>query len=417
MSHGKRMGVWWWLVMAACSGTGPGESEVRPGIDVLISDSLHVLDGARVGLLTNQTGIGRSGTGDVELLLEAGVQLTALFSPEHGFRGVLDQSNIGHSVDSATGLPIYSLYGDTRAPTPDMLENVDVLAIDLQDIGARTYTYISTVLLAMRVAQQTQTRVLILDRPNPIGGDVVQGPIMSPTDTSFVGMLQIPLRHGLTFAELALYGDEELGIGAEVAVIPADGWRREQWFDATGLPWVNPSPNMPSLESATHYPGTVMFEATNLSVGRGTPIAFQVVGAPWLRPDSVLSLAGALPGVAISDTVVTPMAPTDGKYAGVAIPSIRLQVTDRSRYDPVRVAVSLLAGISLVHGDSFEIRPARFDRLSGSDAIRAVLERGGPLEDLWTSWDAGITDFVARRSEVLLYPAQPPAPGGRAVRR
>jgi uncharacterized protein YbbC (DUF1343 family) len=395
---------WCWLwVAAACATAGRDGAVVRPGIDVIISDSLHLIGGDRVGLLTNQTGVGRNGSSDVELLLGAGVNLTTLFSPEHGFRGVLDQETIGHGVDSATGLPIYSLYGDTRAPTSDMLALIDVLVIDLQDIGARTYTYISTALLAMRAARAANRRVLILDRPNPIGGQLVQGPVMSPRDTSYVGMLQIPLRHGMTFGELALYGNWELGIGADLVVIPADGWRRDRWFDAVGLPWIRPSPNMPSLESATHYPGVVMFEATNLSVGRGTPVAFQVVGAPWLDAAGVLDRLGDLPGVSLADTLVTPEQPTDGKYGGSTIPAIRLRVEDRRHYDPVRTATEILATVYAVHGDDLVIRNGRLDRLAGTDAVRHGVTGGGGLEDLWSTWPREGTAFRARRAQFLLY--------------
>ena len=395
---------WLWLV-AACSVTSRDGGGVRPGIDVFISDSLHVLDGDRVGLLTNQTGIGRNGSSDVDLLLGAGVNLRMLFSPEHGFRGALDQETISHGLDSTTGLPIYSLYGNTRAPTPDMFDDLDVLVIDLQDIGTRTYTYISTALLAIRAARDVGVRVIVLDRPNPIGGRLVQGPIMSPKDTSFVGMLQVPLRHGMTLGELALYGNWELEIGADILVIPAHGWRRDQWFDDIGLPWVRPSPNMPSLESATHYPGIVMFEATNLSVGRGTPIAFQLLGAPWLWPSEVLARLGPLLGVSLSDTMVTPNGPTDGKYESTTIPSIRLRVLDRSIYDPVRVATEILAAVYAVHGNDLRIDEAGFDRLVGTDAVRITMVSGREekLEVLLRDWDRALAAFKERREKFLLY--------------
>ena len=370
---------------------------------MLLSDSSHLLNGRRVGLVTNQTGVGRDGSSDVDLLLAAGANLTALFSPEHGFRGVLDHDTIGHGVDSATGLPLYSLYGDTREPTDDMLDRVDVLAIDLQDIGARPYTYISTVLLAMRAASGAGVPVIVLDRPNPIGGRMVQGPLMSPADTSFVGMLQVPLRHGMTLAELALYGNRELAIGAELTVVPADGWRREQWFETTGLPWIPPSPSMPSLESATHYPGIVMFEATNLSVGRGTPIAFQLIGAPWLRPSDVLARLGDLPGVSLRDTVVTPKEPPDGKYDGVPVPAIRLRVIDRSAYHPPRVATQVLATIYAVQGDSLVIDATRLDRRAGNGSIRGVLSGTGTWDELWQGWDRAVSAFRIRRAPFLLY--------------
>ena len=403
MSHGVTPRMFLPLIFGACIAPSDAGPRVRPGIEVLISDSLHLVSEARVGLLTNQTGVGRDGSSDVELLLDAGVELTTLFSPEHGFRGMLDQADIGHGVDSATGLPIYSLYGDTRAPTAEMLEGIDVLVIDLQDIGARTYTYISTALLAMRVARENQREVVILDRPNPIGGTLVQGPLMSAGDTSFVGMLRIPLRHGLTLGELASYGNDELGIGADLTVVPADGWRRDDWFDDTGLPWVRPSPSMPDLESATHYPGLVLFEATNMSVGRGTPIAFQIVGSPWLQPSRVAQALAEHRGVSILDTVVTPSNPPDRKYDGVAIPALRLLVTDRRSYNPVEVATDVLAAVRAVHGDSLTFRRAAMMRLAGGDVIRQVVESGGILERLWGLWNAADEAFAKKRARFLLY--------------
>jgi uncharacterized protein YbbC (DUF1343 family) len=379
------------------------EGVVRPGIDVLLSDSLHLLTGRRVGLLTNQTGVGRDGSSDVHLFLDAGVQLTALFSPEHGFRGGLDTTAIGHDVEATTGLPIYSLYGETREPTPAMMDRIDLLVIDLQDIGARPYTYISTALLAMRAARAADVPVVVADRPNPIGGVLIQGPILSARKSSFVGMLQVPLRHGMTFGELARYGNDELEIGAEVTVAPVDGWRRSEWFDAVELPWVRPSPNMPSLESATHYPGVVMFEATNLSVGRGTPLAFQVVGAPWLEPSEVLGRLPHLPGVALADTAVVPDGPSDGKYAGRRVRAIRLSVTDRDAYNPVEAATELLAAIHAVHRDSLEVDRDRLARLAGTDALWAAVSSGRPLADLYREWDLAIADFRDRRERFVLY--------------
>jgi uncharacterized protein YbbC (DUF1343 family) len=233
----------------------PAASPVRPGIDVLLADSLHLVRGRRVGLVTNQTGVDRRGRDDVARLREAGVELVAIFTPEHGYRGALDVENIGHGVDSATGLPIHSLYGEHRAPTRAMLESVEVLLVDLQDIGARPYTFISTTLLTMASAAHAGVPVIVLDRPNPVGGALVQGPVLDTALASFIGMLPVPLRHGMTIGELARLGNDVLAIGCRLTVVPVAGWSRDDWFDATGLPWVPPSPSMPSLESAAHYPG------------------------------------------------------------------------------------------------------------------------------------------------------------------
>ena len=395
--------------LPACIGalvlvTGCDRAPVRPGIEVLLTDSVHLVADRRVGLLTNQTGVNRSGGSDVDALLESGVQLVAIFSPEHGFRGNLDQSEIGHTTDSATGLPVYSLYGEQLEPTPKMLSQIDVLLCDLQDIGARTYTYVSTILHAMRAAAGVGLEVVVLDRPNPIGGELVQGPMLDTAFATYVGMLPVPLRHGMTMGELALLGNDLLGIGANVSVVPADGWRRGIWFDATGLPWIRPSPNMPDLESATHYPGTVIFEATNLSVGRGTPIAFQVLGAPWLRPGDVAEAIGEQPGVAISDTTITPNDTPDRKYPGVTIPALMLRVTDRDAYDPAQLMVRLLTTIKQVHPDSFAVTSmGGMDRLAGSDLLRLALERGRSADEIVASWQQALADFASVRERYLLY--------------
>jgi uncharacterized protein YbbC (DUF1343 family) len=391
------------LLYVGCGGSA-AHQEARPGIDVLLADSSHLIEGRRVGLITNHTGIDQFGLGDVDRLIDAGVNLTALFAPEHGFRGNLEQAVIEHGRDSAGGLPVFSLYGEVRAPTPEMLRLVDVLLIDLQDIGGRPYTYISTALLAMEASAAQEVRVLILDRPNPIGGTQMQGPMLDTAFASFIGMLPVPLRHGMSLGELALMGNALFRYGADVTAVPALGWRRDVWFDATGLPWVRPSPNMPDLESATHYPGLVLFEGTNLSVGRGTAVAFRVLAAPWLDPDRVIGRLGTEPGVTILDSVITPRNPGDRKYPDAELPALLLRVNERSSYDPTRLAARLMAAIREIHPDSFQIRDARyFDNRAGSDALRLWLESGGEEGDLWRSWEEGLAAFRAVREKYLIY--------------
>jgi uncharacterized protein YbbC (DUF1343 family) len=376
---------------------------VRPGIEVLLTDSLALVRGRRIGLLTNQTGVDRAGRDDLSRLRGAGLTVTALFSPEHGFRGVLDVENIGHGVDSATGLPLFSLYGDVMEPTPDMLARVDVVVVDLQDIGARTYTYVSTALRTLRAAARARVGVIVLDRPNPIGGTMIQGPVLDTAFASFVGMLPVPLRHGMTFGELLRFGNDVLGIHGLLTVVPVAGWRRDEWFDATGLPWVRPSPNMPDLESATHYPGLVLFESTNLSVGRGTPIAFQVLAAPWLDPRRVAAELAGVPGVTISDTVVIPRAPTDGKYDGVRLPALRFAVADRTAYDPVQLAARLLAVIERFHGDSLRLDARGFDQRAGTDRFRKGILAGVPPDSVAAGWREELARFAETQRHYLLY--------------
>ncbi len=376
---------------------------MRPGIDVLLTDSLRLVEGRRVGLLTNQTGVDRDGVADVERLIDAGVDLVAIFSPEHGYRGSLDQENIGHGVDSATGIPIYSLYGESRAPTAEMLRGLDLLLVDLQDVGARPYTYVSTTLLALEAARTRGLPVAILDRPNPIGGDVVQGPVLDSAFTSFVGMLPLPMRHGMTIGEIARYGNRVLDIRADLTVVPVAGWRRATWFDRTGLPWVRPSPSMPDLESATHYPGTVIFEATNLSVGRGTSVAFQVVGAPWLDARRVMAEIGTPAGVHVTDTVVVPRSPPDRKYGGVAIRCVRLEVTDRNSYDPVALAVALLRAVRTLHPDSLAVDAGRLAQLLGTDRVWEDLQAGRGVSGIVEGWTPLLAAFRTARTGSLLY--------------
>jgi beta-N-acetylhexosaminidase len=391
------------LAVCATALVVPAGPLVRPGIEVLLEDSSHLIADRRVGLLTNQTGIDRSGTSDVQRLLDAGAQVTAVFAPEHGYRGALDQELIAHGHDSAAGLAVFSLYGEVRAPTPEMLQDVDVLLVDLQDIGGRPYTYILTTLRVTRSAAAEDVAVLVLDRPNPIGGTAVQGPILDTAFTSDVGMLPVAQRHGMTLGELARFGNEWLDIGADLTVIPADGWVRGLWFDQAGLPWVRPSPNMPDLESASHYPGLVLFEATNLSVGRGTPVAFQVIGAPWLDPLAVIARVGELEGVLLADTVIRPEAPPDGKYPDVTLPALRLLVTDRETYDPVTAAVALLEAIARLHGDVLEVRQRRLAQLIGTDRVWEAIREGASVEQIVVAWREPLERFREEREVYLLY--------------
>lgn len=384
-------------------------SAVRPGIDVLLADSSHLIDGRRVGLITNRSGVGRDGRSSIDLLHGyAGAELAALFAPEHGIRGTeAEGSAIDDATDEGTGLPIYSLYGETRAPTPEMLASIDVLAFDIQDIGARYYTYVSTMALAMEAAGGAGIPMIVLDRPNPIGG-LTQGPVLDPAFATFVGLYPVPTRHGLTAGELARLYRGAFGVEVELHVVPAAGWSADRWFDETSLPWIAPSLNMPSLESATHYPGTCLFEGTNLSVGRGTPTAFQVLGAPWLDGEAwvaeIGAVASSLPGVEIRAIAFTPESPSDGRFRGEEISGIRLTVTDRSAYDPVRTAVAALLAARRLSGDAWEWRVRHFDRLAGSDRLRLAIDRGAPLDEITSEWAADVAGFEALRRPYLLYP-------------
>jgi len=311
------LGLWGWSL--GCSPPAPeaqtaAPAKVRPGIEVLLSDSVSLVRGRRVGLVTNQSGVDSHGTSDVTRLLDAGVDLVALFSPEHGFRGAAEPgAAVASTTDSATGLPIYSLYGRTSAPTDDMLRGIDVLLVDLQDAGARYYTYLFTTVETLKAAARRNIPVVVLDRPDPIGG-AVQGDVLQAAYASPVGYVRVPMRHGMTLGELARLAQSQLGIGGSLAVVPAYGWRRDLSFDQTGLPFVPPSPNLRSLESLFHYPGLCLFEGTNLSVGRGSDAPFEQIGAPWLDTARVLAAmrAAGLPGVRFSAVRFTPVARETG---------------------------------------------------------------------------------------------------------
>ncbi|MBI4540255.1 MAG: DUF1343 domain-containing protein [Gemmatimonadetes bacterium] len=413
--------LWAFLAAAACTreplpgGGAPSSpaarivvaADVRPGIEVLLDDSLHLIEGRRVGLITNQTGISRDGTSSIDLLVAAdGVELVALFAPEHGIRGTAAPGErVESGVDERTGLPIYSLYGETRKPTPEMLQGIEALLFDIQDIGVRYYTYVSTMALAMEAAGEVGIPFLVLDRPNPIGGALVQGSVLDPAYASFVGMYPIAMRHGMTAGELARLFNDEFRIDAELYVVPAAGWKRGQWLDQTGLPWVPPSPNMPSLESATHYPGTCLFEGTNLSVGRGTDAAFQQIGAPWL--DGAVLAAGlnayGLPGVRFEPVSFTPQRPEDGKFHGEAVHGVRFVTTDRERYEPTRAGVAALIEARALAGANWDWRRDHFDRLAGTPRLREAIEGGRGLEEIVVPWEEELGRFRAIRGRYLIY--------------
>jgi len=393
------------------TGASPPASPVRPGIEVLLSDSVHLVRGRRVGLVTNQAGVDHRGQSDVERLLQAGVRLVALFSPEHGFRGTANPgAMVASSTDSATGLPIYSLYGPTSAPTDTMLAGVEVLLVDLQDAGARYYTYLWTTTEVMRAAARRHLPVVVLDRPNPIGG-AVQGNVLDTAFRSAVGLLAIPMRHGMTLGELARLARRDLGLDTELHVVPAAGWRRSMYFDETGLPFIPPSPNLQTLAALTHYPGLCLFEGTTLSVGRGTDHPFEQVGAPGLDTARVLAAlrAAGLRGVGFAATSFTPRAPGDGKYADTLLTGIRLEVTDRAVYDPALTALALLQAVAqaggLPLGTLFPPNRAHFNRLWGARlAVDAPVFREGDWASLARGWPAERTQFLERRRPFLIYP-------------
>ena len=385
---------------------GPGHGRVRPGIEVLLTDSLGLVRDRRVGLVTNQTGVDADGISDVERLRTAGVRLVALFSPEHGFRGAADPgATIASTVDSATGLPIYSLYGRVSAPTPEMLRGIDVMLVDLQDAGARYYTYLATTVEVMQSAGAAGIPIVVLDRPDPIGG-LVQGNVLRPEHITNVGRLEVAMRHGMTLGELARLARADLRLDADLTVVPVAGWRRAQAIDQTGLPFVPPSPNLRTVESLFHYPGVCLFEGTNLSVGRGSDAPFEQIGAPWLDTAAILrEVRGAkLPGVRFAGVAFRASHPGDGKYADTALVGIRLAVTDRTTYDPTASAIYLLTAIRRRHPAEFAWNSAHFDRLAGDTGLRDAINARTDPRLIVGAWKAERERFLTRRRAVLLYP-------------
>jgi uncharacterized protein YbbC (DUF1343 family) len=371
------------------------EAKVRPGITILLGDSIQLIRGKRIGLLTNQTGINEKGVSDIDLLRDkkardASVSLVQLFSPEHGLRGTEDRQNIASGIDKTSGLPVYSLYGQqTMAPPDSLLRGLDALVFDLQDIGTRTWTYVGAMVYSMRAAARVHKPFIVLDRPNPLTGYIIEGPVLdaslaNPDDPApgrpgqAFALWAIPLRHGMTMGELALYFNDVLKIHADLHVVAAEGWRRDVWFDLTELPWAKPSPNMPDIHSAILYPGLVAFEATNLSVGRGTPEAFQRVGAPWLNVAATLAMLKdrEIPGVRFYNESFTPVNASDGKYSGQLIPGIKIVVINRSALQSARVGATLLWAINKTAGTRLTIRNRDFDLRFGSPSAREALLRG-----------------------------------------
>ena len=390
---------------ASIPGPSSRSANVVPGIEVLLTDSLHLIRGKRVGLLTNHSGRDRRGVSTIDRLFRApGVRLTALFGPEHGIRGVAKAGEkIDSSVDSATGVRVYSLYGDVKVPTADMLKDIDVLLYDIQDVGARVYTYEWTLAL---VANAAKKPISVLDRPDPIRADRVEGNILDPAFATFVGRYPVALRYGLTPGELIRFLVGQKLITADVRVVPMAGYRREMWYDQTGLTWVNPSPNIRSLDAALLYPGTVLFEGTNLSEGRGTDAPFTLIGAPWL--DDIREIVTELntskmPGVAFEATEREIGAGAKLGGLRVPVPMIKVRVTDRNSVNAVAVGVRMLRVIYARHSDQFKWNDRGFDRLAGTNVLRDAVQ-SGTVDDLLHRWDADARRFAELTKPYWLYP-------------
>jgi uncharacterized protein YbbC (DUF1343 family) len=374
--------------------------KVLTGIDVLERDGFKQLAGMKIGLVTNHTGRDRDGRQTIDVLNNApGVKLVALFSPEHGIRGVADEK-VSDSKDEATGLPIYSLYGDTRRPRPEQLKDLDALVFDIQDVGVRFYTYISTLGYLMEEAARAHRPVFVLDRPNPIGGVEVEGPLADPDKLSFTSYYTIPVRHGLTIGELGQLFNQQRKIGCDLRVIKMDGWRRSMWFDETNLTWINPSPNMRSLTEATLYPGVGLLETTNVSVGRGTDTPFEIVGAPWMQGEKVSEYLNSrqIPGVRFVPLKFTPKSSVfkDENCGG-----INIVVTDRALFRPVTTGIEIAVALRQLYPAEWKV-DSYLRLLVNADALERV-KRGDTAQSIVGSWSAQLDEFRKARIAAMIY--------------
>ena len=387
---------------------------VRPGIEILLEKERNLIRGARIGVVVHPASVlpDLRHTADA-LAGPAEWNLVSLFGPQHGARGEKQDNMIESEFyrDPDTGLPVHSLYGDTRRPTAEMMEDIDVLLFDLQDAGTRVYTFIYTMAYCMEACAAYGKRMIILDRPNPVNGRQVEGNLLNERYRSFVGFYPIPMRHGMTTGELARLFNSEFGIGCDLTVVPMDGWRRAAWFDQTGLPWVQPSPNLPTLDTATVYPGMVLVEGTRLSEGRGTTRPFEYVGAPFIRSREyaeILNSAG-LPGVWFRPAYFQP---TFQKWAGTMCGGVQIHVKDRETFEPYLTGIAVISAARALYPEEFEWRnpPYEYEQvklpieiLCGGAEIPHMIRDGIPLDKVRQSWQDDLASFISRRKPYLIY--------------
>jgi len=426
------------IVLAACGGGGgrpaapptAGGAAVKAGLDVLLEKRLDLLAGKRVGLITNQTGVDRLLRSAIDRFKSVpGVRLVALYGPEHGVRGNAQAGEyVPFYYDDKYGLPVFSLYGQSMKPAPGMLKNIDeymrsfdtketgkvpesamvdgidVLVFDIQDVGTRVYTYVATMAYAMQAAAEAGIDFVVLDRPNPINGIGLEGPILEyPEYSSFVGLFPIPERHGMTVGELArLFNDKFLARKARLTVVPMEGWTREMWFDQTGLPWVIPSPNMPTLDTATVYPGLVALEGTNVSEGRGTTKPFELFGAPWIDGYTLAAKLNGLglPGVRFREAWFTP---AFSKFSGELCGGCQVHVTDRAAFRPFATMLHIVKTVRDTYPAAFAFHPDYFDKVMGNASVRTALEAGTDVAAIVETFGPGLQSFATLRQAYLLY--------------
>jgi uncharacterized protein YbbC (DUF1343 family) len=381
---------------------------ITPGVEVLLSDRLESLKGKRVALLTNQTGVDRKGVSNVDLLrAHPAINLVALFSPEHGVSGAAQAGEkVASGIDPKSGLPVHSLYGETKMPTAKMMQGIDIVLVDLQDVGTRFYTYASTLLYMLRAAETSGSEVIVLDRPNPQGGMMIEGPVLEPAFASFVGSYAVPVRHGMTFGELAQMFVGEDRLRTRLRVIAMRGWSRDLTpYLAWDLPWVPPSPNMLSPRTAAVYPGTALFEGTNISEGRGSEKPFEYIGGPFIDGAALAERLNAmgLPGVDFKPVAFTP---DFSKYAGQHCHGVWVIPTNSKTFQPFRTGIALVKTVHDMYPDKFEFRPGApsfFDQLAGTDSVRKGILDGKSVSDIERQWQDGLNAFMQVRARYLMY--------------
>ena len=392
---------------------GKSTKPIKLGLEKVLTDEIDLLKNQRVGLICNQASVNHKFQHAADLFFKSEINLTALFGPQHGIRGDVQDNMIEtpHEVDRKTNLPVYSLYSETRIPTDEMLKDVDTLVVDLQDVGCRVYTFIYTMANAMKACARTGKKMIVLDRPNPINGIDIEGNVLEKGHESFVGQYPIPMRHGLTIGELGKLFNQEHEINCELEVIKMDGWKRELYADETDFPWVNPSPNIPTVDTAVVFPATVFLEGTQISEGRGTTRPFEILGAPFINADD---LADALNLLDLSGVIFRSIKflPTFQKHSGRTCEGVFIHVTDRKAFNSVICGIEILKSIFHMYPEEFawkntpyeyEFERNPFDVIAGTEKLRKLIEANATRSEIEESWESDLEDFIKLRDKYLLY--------------
>ena len=400
--HNRKL-LFWMLGLFCLSGSsaaGDNRAGVRTGLDVLEAEGFARLRGRHVGLITNRTGVNREGRSNIELFLSVpNLKLVALFSPEHGLSSDVDRK-VSSTIDSKSDLPIFSLYGETRRPTKEMLQGIDLLVFDIQDVGVRFYTYITTMAFAMEEASKAGIGFMVLDRPNPINGVDVEGPVLESKHLSFTGYFPLPVRHGMTVGELAGLFNQENGLGVNLEVVKMQGWERSYWFDNCNLPWINPSPNIRNLRQATLYPAIGLLEAANLSVGRGTQTPFEILGAPWINANRLTAALSKRKIRAVSFQALQ-FTPESDRYERKRCQGVQITVTDRNLFQPVACGLEIASVLCQLYPQRFQSE--KLLNLIGADEVVQMIREHRTPSEIRQIYQPCLENFLTLRAKHLIY--------------